>query len=68
MSDNVTIKILNRLKSTFNWLELIILTSYVETKYSVSIFMLSHWDGIPNELTLLFKTANSPSGPPCMPV
>ena len=68
MSDNDTNRRSNKLISLFKWIELITLTSDDETKYIVSSFMLCHWDGVPNELTLLFKTANSPSGPPCMPV
>jgi len=54
----------NKLKSLFKWPELITRTSYGETKYSVSSFMLCHWDGVPNELTLLDKIVNRPSGPP----
>lgn len=68
MSDNDTNRRSNKLRSLFKWLELITLTSDDEKKYIVSSFMLCHWDGVPNELTILSKTANSPSGPPCMPV
>lgn len=64
MSDNNTNKRRNKLKSLFKWPELITRTSDGETKYSVSSFMLCHWDGVPNELTFLSRAANSPSGPP----
>ena len=68
MSENDTNRRINKLRSTFKWLELITRTNDGETKYSVSSFMLSHWDGPPNELTFLSRAANTPSGPPCMPV
>lgn len=68
MADKTTNKRRNKLKSLFKWSELITRTSDGETKYSVSSFMLCHWDGTPNELTFLSRSANTPSGPPCMPV
>ena len=64
MSDKDTNRRSNKLKSLFKWPELITRTCDGETKYSVSSFMLCHWDGVPNELTLLNKIVNSPSGPP----
>jgi len=64
MADTKPNKRRNKLKSVFKWPELITRTSDGETKYSVSSFMLCHWDGIPNELTILSNVANSPSGPP----
>ena len=64
MADNKPNHSSNLLTSLYTWPCLFSRTSDGETKYSVSSFMLCHWDGIPNELTLLNKIVNSPSGPP----
>ena len=58
----------NLLTSKHTWSYVFSRQNYKETKYSVSSFMLCHWDGVPNELTILSNVANIPSGPPCMPV
>lgn len=64
MADTIPNHSSNLLRSKHTWSYVFSFRNYKETKYSVSSFMLSHWDGIPNQMTILSNVANIANGPP----